>query len=137
MIVYIKEDGSYEYPISFEELQKRFPYVSFCDPIVQSALPPNYFIPYVEDKPNTVLSLKAVLSHGIEGPKIRWEFDQTDEEASKTIYDEIERLTKESDWAIRDDVPDFIRNKYKEYRTKLWDIPNQPGFPFQVIFPEA
>lgn len=126
--------------VCFKELQKRFPHTSFCTPISESGLPEGYFLINADDKPDTVRRVKEKVIYDGTGPKVIWEFVNTDEEdrdlMEKRIYSEIERLTKETDWAVRDGVPDFISNKYKEYRSKLWNIPDQEGFPFNVEFPE-
>lgn len=126
--------------VSFDELQKRFPHTSFCVPVNESTIPDGYFLIEADEKPNTLRTVKEkIIFDGIK-QKIIWEFVNTEEEdkdlIEKHIYSEIERLTKETDWAVRDDIPSFISNKYKKYRSKLWVIPDQEGFPHTVEFPE-
>lgn len=138
MIIHLSENGELEYPVSFEELQTRFPFTSFCDPIQQTALPDGYFLAAVDTKPNTLVPLKPrhIIKEGMHF--IVWERENIEfAEMEKIVQDKIETLTKESDWAVRDDVPDFISNKYKEYRKKLWSIPEQVGYPYDVEFPEV
>jgi hypothetical protein len=127
--------------VSFDELQKRFPYTSFSLPITLSTLPEGYFLIEAKEKPNTIRALKEQVTVGEYGkPLVSWIFVNTEDEdkdlVSDHMYSEIERLTKETDWAVRDDVPDFIKNKYKKYREALWDLPNNEGFPFNIDFPE-
>lgn len=140
VIIFVKSYNDYEYPISFDELRRRFPHTSFCDPIQQSALPEGYVLANVKEKPETLKSLKPVLFFENGFPWINWEYEKTNDEErdelQTKVLSEIERLTKETDWAVRDEVPDFIKNKYKEYRNKLWKIPEQENYPFMVVYPE-
>ncbi|WP_082743658.1 MULTISPECIES: tail fiber assembly protein [unclassified Burkholderia] len=46
-------------------------------------------------------------------------------------------LLAASDWTQAPDVPAGTREKWTAYRSALRDIPNQPGFPFDVEWPEA
>lgn len=140
MIIVHYDDNNEIEIVPFEELQRRYPYTSFCFPVIQSTLPEGYFLVEADEMPNTLRAVKERLIFDGTKQKIIWEFVNTAEEdkalIEKHIYDEIERLTKETDWAVREGVPDFINNKYKEYRSKLWNIPSQEGFPFNVEFPE-
>lgn len=126
--------------VCFNELQKRFPYTSFCVPITQSTLPEGYFLIDASEKPNTIRKLKEQVINKDGKPIVEWVFVNSDEEDKELLtdhyYSEIERLTKETDWAVRDEVPDFIKNKYKKYREELWSIPTKEGFPFNIDFPE-
>jgi hypothetical protein len=127
--------------VSFDELQKRFPHTSFCTPITPSTLPEGYFLVEANEKPNTIRQLKEKVIIGNFGlPFVEWTFANTEDEdkdlMSEHMYSEIERLTKETDWAVKDEVPDFIKNKYKKYREALWSLPNIEGFPFNIDFPE-
>ena len=141
MIVFIKSDGELEFPISFDVLRERFPHTSFPEPLMQSALPSGYHIFAADEKP-TVTNKKSVpffVRDSMGMPKISWkEEDYSDEEwaeAEKIVEVEVERLAKEVAWAFADDVPDKIKNKYKDYRTKLWDVFRQDGYPFNVKYP--
>ena len=126
--------------VCFNELQKRFPYTSFCVPVTQSTLPEGYFLIESKEKPNTIRKLKEQVINKDGKPIVEWMFVNSDEEDKELLtehyYSEIERLTKETDWAVRDEVPDFIKNKYKKYREELWNIPTKEGFPFNIDFPE-
>lgn len=127
--------------VSFDELQKRFPYTSFCIPITPLTLPSGYFLVEANTKPNTIRQLKEkVIINNFGIPFVEWTFTNTEEEDRHLVcdhmYREIERLTKETDWAVKDEVPDFIKNKYKKYREELWNIPTKEGFPFNIDFPE-
>ena len=139
IIVQYDDTGKIEV-VPFDELQKRFPYTSFCIPVSESTLPDGYFLVEADEKPNTLRHVKEKIIFDGSKQKIIWEFVNTEEEdkdvVEKHIYSEIERLTKETDWAVRDGVPDFISNKYREYRSKLWNMLDQDAFPYNVEFPE-
>jgi hypothetical protein len=47
------------------------------------------------------------------------------------------RLLVETDWSQFKDVSDSVSNVYTVYRQELRDIPNQPDFPFGVVWPTA
>jgi hypothetical protein len=143
MIVFTKPDGELEFPISFDELRARFPHTSFPQPLMQSALPAGYHLFQHDDCP-VVNNKKSVAFFRIDEmgfPKIGWKLEDYSQEewaeAEHKVELEIERLAKEVSWCFADDVPDKIKNKYKEYRKKLWDIINQDGYPFNVKYPEA
>lgn len=46
------------------------------------------------------------------------------------------RLLAETDWTQVGDVPSAIKEAYAEYRQALRDVPSQPGFPNDIIWPE-
>lgn len=142
MLVYKKENGEYEFPLTFEELKERFPYTSFSIPLTQSALPEGYFFAKYKAKPkDNSKKYTQGLGFGEFGPEIDWiAEDYTEdevEELKKQVQHDIEQRFKDSAWAMADDVPVEIKNKYKEYRTKLWDVTKQLEYPFNVEFPEV
>lgn len=61
-------------------------------------------------------------------------------EIRRKSYDKVriprDNLLKETDWTQMPDIPEHIREPYKEYRQKLRDIPQQKGFPHAVIWPK-
>ena len=44
-------------------------------------------------------------------------------------------LLAASDWTQLQDAPTELAEQWKEYRQALRDIPQQEGFPFNVVFP--
>lgn len=59
-------------------------------------------------------------------------------ELSKQIRNERDALLKECDFTVLPDSPftDEQRAAWTAYRQALRDIPEQLGFPFNVVFPE-
>ena len=67
------------------------------------------------------------------------------ESAKKKDYDEVaaeirkqrDELLTSTDWTQMKDtaLSEEKQKKYQEYRQKLRDIPEQPGFPYDVVFP--
>lgn len=46
-----------------------------------------------------------------------------------------DRLLAETDWTQSRDVPESTVTKWQPYRQALRDIPQQPGFPQNIIWP--
>lgn len=44
-------------------------------------------------------------------------------------------LLSESDWTQLPDVPQSIKDLWQPYRQALRDVPQQPGFPMDVVWP--
>jgi len=42
-----------------------------------------------------------------------------------------------SNWTQLPDVPEKIKSKWAEYRQKLRNIPDQEGFPYDIIWPTS
>jgi hypothetical protein len=59
----------------------------------------------------------------------------TIEQESALVREMRDRLLAETDWTQAFDVPQTTRDKWTEYRQLLRDVPQQEGFPFQVIWP--
>ena len=51
------------------------------------------------------------------------------------IRNERDRLLKETDWSQVVDVPQTIKDKWSPYRQALRDVPQQPEFPINIIWP--
>lgn len=45
------------------------------------------------------------------------------------------RLLVETDWTQAVDVPQAIKDKFAPYRQALRDVPQQPGFPENIVWP--
>lgn len=53
----------------------------------------------------------------------------------QVIRNKRNRLLKETDWSQLPDVPEVIRDQYKEYRQSLRDVTRQSTFPDSVKWP--
>jgi hypothetical protein len=42
-----------------------------------------------------------------------------------------------TDWTQANDVPQAVKDSYAPYRQALRDVPQQSGFPNQVVWPET
>jgi len=58
------------------------------------------------------------------------------DDAVTSVRSKRNQLLKDSDWAILPDAP-TDKEVWAIYRQQLRDVTEQPGFPFDVIFPEA
>lgn len=47
------------------------------------------------------------------------------------------KLLSESDWTQLPDVPLQTKQAWAEYRQALRDITDQPGYPFDIVWPQA
>jgi hypothetical protein len=53
----------------------------------------------------------------------------------ESVLLERSNLLKESDWTQLPDVPEATKLAWQPYRQALRDIPSQPGYPLDVVFP--
>jgi len=58
------------------------------------------------------------------------------DDAVISVRSKRNQLLKDSDWAILPDAP-TDKEVWAIYRQQLRDVTEQPGFPFDVVFPEA
>lgn len=54
--------------------------------------------------------------------------------AIKSVREERNRLLTETDWTMLADAP-VDQDAWSAYRQALRDIPEQPGFPFDTVWP--
>jgi hypothetical protein len=56
-----------------------------------------------------------------------------------SVRDERDRLLLETDWVVLSAIErgNTVPQYWLDYRQKLRDIPSQPEFPYQVLFPVA
>lgn len=144
MIFCINRDGEYEYPLSFDELRRRFPNTSFCTPLQQSALPEGYYLasPTTEDFP--VEKNKKTLPTNLHQVDGSWFYDHTPTEVSqKELQKQIDHVDNQVankmsmiHWALGDDVPENTRNKYIEIKKQILSVYDQDGYPFHIKFSE-
>lgn len=54
---------------------------------------------------------------------------------SEMIKDQRNRLLEQSDWTQLPDVPQSLKDLWVPYRQALRDVPQQEGFPLNVVWP--
>jgi hypothetical protein len=59
-----------------------------------------------------------------------------DEEIAAQVLEIRDALLAQSDWTQLTDVPEATREAWAEYRQALRDVPQQPGFPNIITWPE-
>lgn len=59
-----------------------------------------------------------------------------DEILALKIRGERDKLLRETDWTQLADVPQATKDLWDDYRQALRDVPQQEGFPQQIIWPE-
>lgn len=112
----------------------------FCDNIIETQ--ENEEIKYTYDMYRIAINSRAKLEQMLENEK---EYTKWLELAKKQEYNKLaeeirakrDMLLAETDWTQVTDtaLTKEEQAKYKEYRQKLRDIPEQPEFPYNVIFP--
>ena len=112
----------------------------FCDNIIETQ--ENEEIKYTYDMYRITINSRAKLEQMLENEK---EYTKWLELAKKQEYNKLaeeirakrDMLLAETDWTQVTDtaLTKEEQAKYKEYRQKLRDIPEQPEFPYNVIFP--
>lgn len=68
--------------------------------------------------------------------KTQEELDQDRESAAAKVRAQRNRLLAESDWTQGKDIPDELSSVWAIYRQELRDITDQPGFPYDVKYPD-
>jgi len=56
---------------------------------------------------------------------------------AKDVRDERDRLLAASDWAVLPDASVADQAAWRDYRQALRDLPDQPGFPHEIDWPET
>ena len=60
-------------------------------------------------------------------------------ESKKREIDELrnrrDQLLTATDWTQAKDIPDAVSSKYATYRQALRDVPQQSGFPENIVWP--
>ena len=59
------------------------------------------------------------------------------EELSNSIREQRDKLISKTDWTQAADIPQSTKDKWAPYRQALRDVPEQEGFPYNVIWPQA
>jgi hypothetical protein len=143
----IIDDTITQYPVTFKEIQKEFPSVSFPEePTDSDLLFFGYVIVHETFKPADTLFQKAVETTPLLINN-RWiqtyQFiDLSDEEKDESYSiltqdnrDTRNRLLFESDWTQLADSP-VDKEIWAKYRQQLRDITAQPHFPLEIVWPD-
>ena len=132
------KDNVIKYPYSFGNLRMDFPNVSFPAEVndesinqfyvyrVQSTARPSY-----DDTVNTLVdSVELVNEKWVQ----KWIVENiTEEVAIFNVRRKRDRLLSETDWlALSDNV---LTEEWAAYRQALREVPQQTGFPFEVVWP--
>lgn len=114
--------------------------IIFCDNIKE--ITENEEVKYIYDMYRITINSRANLEQILEDKK---EYSRWLELAKKQEYNKLaeeirakrDMLLAETDWTQVTDtaLTKTQQAKYKEYRQKLRDIPEQAEFPYNVIFP--
>lgn len=59
----------------------------------------------------------------------------TVEEQSAIVREQRDRLLAETDWTQAADIPQATKDKWAPFRQALRDVPDQAGFPFEIVWP--
>ena len=71
----------------------------------------------------------------VENENVKYHYfaDRIRAERNEKLVNEVDPyVTNPLRWS---DTPEHIKNKIIEYRKQLLDISNQPGFPYEIIWP--
>jgi hypothetical protein len=89
-----------------------------------------------------VVETQPILSNGVWLQQ--WTVETLSQEELAALTEETARqlrlrrnnILKDCDWTQGKDISDGVSASWALYRQALRDIPQQPGFPFEVVFPE-
>jgi hypothetical protein len=143
MFVKAKDGVVIQFPYSIHDLKKDFPNVSFPNnppaallkeydvfPVIFDPLPPHDTMTFKLDR-KTPVKLNGVWT-------VRWEVVPLDfDQAVGNIRAIRNDRLKDTDWTQGKDIPDNVSQAWGVYRQALRDVPQQEGFPFNVVWPEA
>jgi hypothetical protein len=145
-MTYIQYQGNniIKYPVYEGDIRSLFPNTSFTIPFV----PPEGYAEVVNTpQPEIGVFEKVVELSPIfaDGSWIRqWEVQPISEEEMLILTNQEEisvriernRRLSSTDWTQLSDVPESIKTSWSSYRQLLRDIPQQNGFPWNVVWPD-
>ena len=70
-------------------------------------------------------------------PKTQEELDADTEAQAANVRSQRNQLLAACDWTQGKDIPDTVSDPWAIYRQELRDVPDQPGFPWIVVWPDA
>lgn len=132
------KDNVLMYPYSFGNLRMDFPNVSFPAEVNDESINQFYVYrvqptarPSYDDTVNTLVdSVELVNEQWVQ----KWIVENVAEElAIFNVRRKRDRLLSETDWlALSDNV---LTEDWAAYRQALREVPQQTGFPFEVVWP--
>lgn len=135
------------WPYSLDRLRQDESGTSFPDQIPEEYLESyNIFRVAIDDKPQTTHLEDAVLQDPVceNGQWVQhWQIVPLGAEAAQEKMERLasdvrikrDQLLQETDWTQFKDIPDSTSIIWQSYRQLLRDVPQQPGFPHDVIWP--
>jgi hypothetical protein len=87
---------------------------------------------YVKNGVLVALPLRPSPYHEFDFTKFEW-FDPNPE--PNFVLDSRNQMLSATDWTQLPDVPESTRLKYIAYRQALRDITDQPGYPYDIVWP--
>lgn len=142
LFVKVKNNQPVAFPYTIDQLRRDNPQTSFPKYPNNELLSLYEVYPVVEHEISDLAVLTQTFEYTM--PELRdgqwhqtWLIRQIAEpQAAENIRRERDHLLQACDWTQVADAP-VDRAAWAEYRTQLRDIPNQPGFPYQVAWPFA
>lgn len=135
-----------EYPISRAFIRSSYPHVSFPEFFENYEM---FDIVHNSSYPEQIEGFRIIEAQPIivDG---RWIKQFKHEEIAKVVSSSFNDLRdaainvrrnrlimlKDSDWTQGKDIPDEVSLRWQPYRQALRDITTQPGFPYDIIWPE-
>lgn len=143
MFAKVENEQIIKFPYTIQELRADFPNVSF-----PANTPPSVLAQYglvsvlIEDVPAHNVATHKVKKKDpvkLNGQWIsQWEVIQHEHDrAASNIRSQRNTKLSETDWTQVKDIPEEVSQAWGAYRQALRDIPQQEGFPFNVVWPEA
>ena len=108
------------------------------DPVTHAALEGSFDDSsyYVEAGVPVAMPPKPTPHHVFDYTTKQWIDPRTPETEGARVRAERDRRLQETDWTQLPDVPLATKEAWAAYRQALRDITEQPGFPFDVVWPE-
>lgn len=100
----------------------------------------NYEVPFTADPNDSAAHGRNIFTRaaaGEFGPVAEYvpPPSPTEEQMAEQVRYQRDRLLVETDWTQAADVPQATKDKWAPYRQALRDVPEQEGFPFNVVWP--
>ena len=138
--MYLKIENNIPKKYTIEALRKYNSNISFPEVISESTLSEFSVYPYTLDDKPEYNSLTQYLQQGdfyqdsIGNWKQGWDIvDKPVEVVSQIIRSKRDDLLSQTDWTALSDVT--MSEEMKIYRQALRDLPQQSGFPYNVVWP--
>jgi len=143
MFAKIENGQVVKFPYTFQDLHVDFPNVSFpANP--SSSVLGEYGVVQVFSDPvpthnPTTHKVKKKAPVKLNGRWVaEWEISQLDyERAASNIRAIRNDKLRDTDWTQGKDISDEVSQAWGAYRQALRDIPQQNGFPFNVVWPDV